>query len=152
MNEENQLNANQIIEKINARRDIWTSNITENVIEQLSSDVLSKLNTAEVYALSYREKAVSELYSIKGLLFKAGANYDEKYEKEYKKYMFSTDVKLSPAERTKCIDNKLRNEKELIDLYERYITFLSDCVKTLDNFAYAIKNKYDTIKWKEGAF
>lgn len=139
-----------LIEKIEKRKNDWLDQISGNVIEKLKSDRLDQLNIAEAAALSYRERIVSEVFTIKGLLFKAGSELDEKYEKEYKKLIFSADIKLSPAERNKQLDNRLKDEKELVDLYERYIAFLGDCVKTIDSFAYAVKNRYDAIKWKEG--
>lgn len=140
----------ELSQKFKDSIDNWTKKIKDNVIDKLKSEDLSVLNNAEVYYLSYREQIITETFNIRNAVFKLKVNRDLQQEKQSKKLMLSSDVRLSPQEKNLQLNNLIKEENERVSYYENYLMFLQESVKTLDNFAYVIKNRYEALKYKAG--
>ena len=114
----------ELSQKFKDSIDNWTKKIKDNVIDKLKSEDLSVLNNAEVYYLSYREQIITETFNIRNAVFKLKVNRDLQQEKQSKKLMLSSDVRLSPQEKNLQLNNLIKEENERVSYYENYLMFL----------------------------
>jgi hypothetical protein len=78
---------------------------------------------------------------MKGNLFKRNGDYEELYQRRFRYYTLEYDIKLTGGEKEKFVKADLMPIRRQINILESHIEFYSECIRTLDNMAFAIKNR-----------
>ena len=120
----------------------WGEKIT-TLIKQTGDT--SKLAECQVFQLSYRQQLQEKLVEHRMTLDKRYEVYDKQKVQRFREYTTHYDIKLSSSEKTAFIDADCSAIKRQIRMFEREIQFLEECVKTLDNLGFAIKNKIEIV-------
>lgn len=133
-------------EKLNGSRKEWTTRI-KNLVSDTKD--MSKLTDSQITMLSDRQRLVDKMIEVKYSLFKLNAKWDKEFKIKYKDYSTNFQIKLTGPEKKSFIDSDLHNLKLQIEMIKSHIDFFQESIKTLDNLAYAIRNR---IKLNEDEF
>jgi len=130
---------NEILKnKLTDDKKVWQIKITE-LISKLK--VMSKLSDCQVDMLSYRQILLDNIHNLKNQIYNKNAVWDKKYKDSYRKYTLDYELKLSAAEKNQFIKADLSDLRILISLIEGQIEYYQDSIRTLDNMAFAIRNR-----------
>lgn len=112
-------------------------------ISDLVKDIkeVDRLAEAQVMMLSYRQVLVEKIPEIKSLLYKKNTSYENYYKILFRDYSLNYDIKLSGGEKEKMVRSDLAPVKRQINLLEAHLDFYGECMRTLDNMAFAIRNR-----------
>jgi hypothetical protein len=130
------------LDKLNAflasKRREWT-----NRIKGLAEDIreVSKLSDVTVYVSSYRAMLVENIAEIAVKVRQRYSSYYVNYKQSYHYYISRHDFKLTDKRIDIMIQADLRHKLEEIGQLEAQLEFYKECVKTLDQMAWGIKNK-----------
>lgn len=139
MNKIEQEEKNQVIEeKFTSNREEWGKKFHE-LIEMLRD--VHKLTELNVYMLSYRHKIVDQISDLQNKLYKQNSLYENHFKNKYIEYTTGYNLKLSGAEKEKFIKADLSPLKRQGQMLESHIDFFKECVRTLDNLGFSIKNR-----------
>jgi hypothetical protein len=127
---------------MNTERDEWNEKVI-NLVSMLKDN--KKLSEAQVFQLSYRQQVQERLVIYKNLLEKRQAIFDRQTVARYREYTVGYDVKLNSNEKDKFVGADYAPLKQQISMIRNQITYFEECVKTLDNFGFAVRNKIEII-------
>lgn len=127
---------------MNTERDEWNEKVI-NLVGMLKDN--KKLSEAQVFQLSYRQQVQERLVIYKNLLEKRQAIFDRQTVARYREYTVGYDVKLNSNEKDKFVGADYAPLKQQISMIRNQITYFEECVKTLDNFGFAVRNKIEII-------
>tara|TARA_R110001592_G_scaffold120545_3_gene324980 strand:- start:57216 stop:57665 length:450 start_codon:yes stop_codon:yes gene_type:complete len=138
-NEESIQAANEELEKrINSDRKEWRDKITV-LVKKIKN--VSELSECQVQMLSYRQIILDKLAEFKTIIYKRNASLDRYYRSKYREYTINYDVKLTSGEKNSFIKAELSSLRTQINILQGHIDYYLECVKTLDNMAFAIRNR-----------
>lgn len=138
-NEETILNANEELEKrINSDRSEWKDKITE-LIQKIKK--VTELSDCQVQMLSYRQILLDKVSEFKTIIYKRNGSLDKYYRTQYREYTLNYDIKLSSSEKNSFIKADLAALRTQINILESHVSYYQECIKTLDNMAFAIRNR-----------
>lgn len=120
----------------------WNNDIIE-LVKCLGNT--TKLSEAQVTQLSYRQIIQDKLAEYRILKEKREETYDKLCQVRAREYTTGSEVKLTNAEKNKYASNDHAAMKQQVQMIGTQITYLEECVKTLDNLGFAIKNKIEII-------
>lgn len=120
----------------------WNKDIIE-LVKCLSNT--TKLSEAQVTQLSYRQIIQDKLAEYRILKEKREETYDKLCQVRAREYTTGSEVKLTNAEKNKYASNDHAAMKQQVQMIGTQITYLEECVKTLDNLGFAIKNKIEIV-------
>jgi hypothetical protein len=123
--------------KLEKDRKYWL-NIIDKLIKDLNN--VSRLSTAQVSMLSYRQILNDKTVEMQYMIYKKESQYDSMYKAKFLDYL-SSQLKINSGERDRMVKNDLSSVKRNINILETHINFYKECIKTLDNMAFAIRNK-----------
>lgn len=106
---------------------------------------ISKLAECQVIQLSYRHQLQEKLVEHRITLDKRTEVYEKQRVQRFRDYTTQYDIKLSSSEKNAFIDADCSAIRRQIKMFEREIQYLEECVKTLDNLGFAIKNKIEIV-------
>ena len=124
--------------RFSADRKQWTSRISEIVADLR---VVDRLPEVQVKMLSYRQILVEKIPELKSVLYKKNTSYENYYKMLFRHYSLNYDIKLSGGEKEKLIRVDIAPVKRQINILESHLDFYGECMRTLDNMAFAIKNR-----------
>ena len=127
---------------MNTERDEWNEKVI-NLVGMLKDN--KKLSEAQVFQLSYRQQVQERLVIYKNLLEKRQTIFDRQTVARYREYTVGYDVKLNSNEKDKFVGADYAPLKQQISMIRNQITYFEECVKTLDNFGFAVRNKIEII-------
>ena len=104
-----------------------------------------KLSEAQVYQLSYRQQVQDKLASYRTLMEKRQGMLETQSVARFRDYTLNYDIKLSSSEKSSFVSADLNALKQQINMVRIQITYFEECVKTLDNFGFAVRNKLEII-------
>ena len=133
----------QLLEKFDSSRKEWNSKI-KSVIELLND--ITEYTKIEVLRLSYRHIAVDMISDLNVLIYRKRSEYDTFYKQLYINYKTNYSLKLTQIETDKFIVSDLCELQRQISLIENHIYYFREMIKTIDNIAFAIKNKISLIE------
>jgi uncharacterized coiled-coil DUF342 family protein len=128
----------KIRSKFDEEKSKWKKDLDE-LIQRLRD--VEKLTVAQVYMLSYRHQLIDNISHIRRTLQEQKSKYDSNFKIRYLYYKTDYDVKLSGPEISKFIKADLSQLEILIDIVEGHLEYYKECVKTLDNMGFALKNR-----------
>jgi hypothetical protein len=133
-------------DKLIADREKWSGRILE-LIKGLKP--MDQLVDSQVNMLSYRHMLVDHITEIQGLIYKKKSAYEVKYKEKYIEYSTTGNLKLNGGEKDRFVKADLTPIQRQISLLESHLDFYRECIRTLDNSAFAIRNR---IKLAEDDF
>ena len=136
----------ELDDKLIADREKWSIRILE-LIKGLKP--MDQLVDSQVNMLSYRHMLVDHITEIQGLIYKKKAAYEIKYKEKYIEYSTTGNLKLNGGEKDRFVKADLTSIQRQISLLESHFDFYKECIRTLDNSAFAIRNR---IKLAEDDF
>ena len=104
-----------------------------------------KLSEAQVYQLSYRQQVQDKLASYRTLMEKRQGMLETQSVARFRDYTLNYDIKLSSSEKSSFVSADLNALKQQINMVRIQITYFEECIKTLDNFGFAVRNKLEII-------
>jgi hypothetical protein len=124
--------------KLVSDREKWSTRILQ-LITTLKD--MSSLAESQVSMLSYRHMLVDHITEIQALIYKKKSNYEAKYKEKYIEYSTTGNMKLTGGEKDRFVKSDLMPIQRQISLLESHLDFYRECIKTLDNSAFAIRNR-----------
>lgn len=138
-NEESVNTSNAELEKrIVSDRADWQDKI-KTLIHRIKN--VRELADCQVHMLSYRQILLDKLAEFKTIIYKRNASLDKYYRSKYREYTLNYDIKLTTGEKNAFIKAELSSLKTQINILESHIEYYQECIKTLDNMAFAIRNR-----------
>ncbi len=124
-------------EFLNTKRKEWTERV-----KSLAEDIrdVKKLSEVSVFVSSYRAMLVENIAEVAVKVRQRYSVYYVHYKQKYHSYM-RYDFKLTDKRIDIMIQADLRYKLEEIGYLEAQLDFYKECVKTLDQMAWGIKNK-----------
>ena len=126
----------------NDRRE-WKDKI-KDLISKIKN--MSELSECQVRMLSYRQILLDKVSDFKTTIYKRNATYERYYKTQYREYSINYDVKLTNGEKHQFIKADLSSLKTQMEMLQSHIDYYYECIKTLDNMAFAIRNR---IRWDD---
>ena len=119
------------------QRSEWGDRIME-VIDMIRH--MEKLSEAQVTMLSFRHMIIDQIARINITLKKKESTYNIQYKNKFVEY-FNYDYKLNDKQKVNMVEADLSSLNKQIGFLSTQIDFFKECIKTLDNIGWAIKNK-----------
>lgn len=119
-------------------RNDWKTNI-QNLVHKLKS--VNQLSDCQVDMLSYRQMLLDKITDLKGVIYKRNTAWEKYYKSQYREYTLNYDIKLTSGEKHQFIKADLGALRNQIDILQSHIDYYQECIKTLDNMAFAIRNR-----------
>lgn len=132
----------ELEERFKSERTNWNKDIIE-LVKCLGNT--NKLSEAQVTQLSYRQIIQDKLAEYRILKEKREETFDKLCQVRAREYTTGSEVKLTNAEKNKFASNDHAAMKQQVHMISTQITYLEECVKTLDNLGFAIKNKIEIV-------
>jgi hypothetical protein len=131
--------ANEELEsKLSKDRVEWKDKITE-LIRTIKN--MNAISDCQINMLSYRQILLDKVTDFKTMIYKRNATWERYYRSQYREYTINYDVKLTSGEKHQFIKAELSSLKNQIDLLQSHVDYYYECIKTLDNLAFAIRNR-----------
>jgi hypothetical protein len=127
---------------LNAERSEWNDKVID-LVNMLKDN--RKLSEAQVFQLSYRQQVQERIVIYKNILDKRQGQLDKMTVARYREYSISYDIKLSSTEKEKFLNADFAAMKQQVNMIKNQIDYFEECVKTLDNFGFAVRNKIEII-------
>lgn len=102
---------------------------------------MNELADCQVSMLSYRQILLDKVTEFKTMIYKRNATWERYYRSQYREYTLNYDVKLTSGEKHQFIKAELSSLKTQIDMLQSHVDYYHECIKTLDNLAFAIRNR-----------
>lgn len=119
------------------QRSEWGDRIME-VIDMIRH--MEKLSEAQVTMLSFRHMVIDQIARINITLKKKESTYNIQYKNKFVEY-FNYDYKLNDKQKVNMVEADLSSLNKQIGFLSTQIEFFKECIKTLDNVGWAIKNR-----------
>jgi len=137
------LEVNEQLEKgLNDERKEWNDKVIE-LVNMMKDN--RKLSEAQVFQLSYRQQVQERIAKYKMLVEKKQGELDKQTVSRYRDYMLNYDIKLNDKEKSAFVSADCTALKQQVNMMRTQINFFEECVKTLDNFGFAIRNKIEIL-------
>ena len=125
-----------------AEREEWNKKITDLIYMMKDN---KKLSEAQVFQLSYRQQVQERLAVYRTLLEKKQENMDKHITTRFREYTLNYDIKLSSSEKMAFVNTDVAALKLQVKMISVQISYFEECVKTLDNFGFAVRNKIEIV-------
>ena len=102
---------------------------------------MNELSDCQVSMLSYRQILLDKVTDFKTMIYKRNATWEKYYRAQYREYTLNYDVKLTSGEKHQFIKADLGSLRTQIDMLQSHVEYYQECIKTLDNLAFAIRNR-----------
>ena len=102
---------------------------------------MSELSECQVRMLSYRQILLDKVSDFKTTIYKRNATWERYYKNQYREYSVNYDVKFTSGEKHQFIKADLSSLKTQMEMLQSHIDYYYECIKTLDNMAFAIRNR-----------
>ena len=129
-------------EELSKERTEWKDKVLE-LINMMSDN--KKLSEAQIYQLSYRQQVQEKLANYRILLEKRQAMLETQMTSRFRDYCLSYDIKLSSAEKNAFVSADCNVLRQQVNMMKAQILYFEECVKTLDNFGFAVRNKLEIL-------
>ena len=129
-------------EELSKERTEWKDKVLE-LIKMMTDN--RKLTEAQIYQLSYRQQVQEKLANYRILLEKRQAMLETQMTSRFRDYCLSYDIKLSSAEKNTFVSADCNVLRQQVNMMKAQILYFEECVKTLDNFGFAVRNKLEIL-------
>ena len=129
-------------ERFKEERTDWNNKII-TLVESIKHT--SKLSEAQGIQLSYRQMIQDKLAEYRILHEKRQEMFDKQTTERFREYKLGYDIKLSSSETQAFVQSDCKALKLQLKMIHTQIVYFEECIKTLDNIGYAIKNKIEIV-------
>lgn len=136
----------QLSQRLEEDRALWADRI-KGIVRDTKQ--MNKLADVQVSMLSFRQMLIDKTVEFKNILYRRKSSWDKYFKTKYREYSINYDVKLNSSEKASFIKADLSALKTQINMIETHIEYYGECIRTLDNMAFAIRNR---IKLNEDDF
>ena len=136
----------QLSQRLEEDRALWADRI-KGIVRDTKQ--MNKLADVQVSMLSFRQMLIDKTVEFKNILYRRKSSWDKYFKVKYREYSINYDVKLNSSEQASFIKADLSALKTQINMIETHIEYYGECIRTLDNMAFAIRNR---IKLNEDDF
>lgn len=116
----------------------WKDKIN-NLVHSMKN--MGELSECQINMLSYRQILLDKTSDFKTMIYKRNGTWERYYRSKYREYTLNYDVKLTSGEKHQFIKADLSSLKLQIDMLQSHVDYYYECIKTLDNLAFAIRNR-----------
>ena len=120
----------------------WNTKVTE-LVNMLKDN--KKLSEAQVFQLSYRQQVQERLAIYRILMEKKQGELDTQSTARFREYTLSYDIKLNGTEKNSFVNADCFALKQQVNMLRAQIQYFEECVKTLDSFGFAVRNKIEIV-------
>lgn len=128
--------------RLNKERSEWNEKVIA-LVNMMKEN--RKLPESQVFQLSYRQQVQERIAVYKILVEKKQGELDKQTVSRYREYIMNYDIKLNDKEKSAFVSADCTALKQQLNMIKIQINFFEECVKTLDNFGFAIKNKIEIL-------
>ena len=128
---------NDLEKFLEKQRSEWGDRIVDLISKIRDFDNLSE---AQVTMLSYRHMIIDQIAKININLKKRESSYNIQYKNKFLEY-FNYDYKLNDKQKVNMVEADLSILDKQIGFLTSQIEYFKECIKTLDNVGWAIKNR-----------
>ena len=129
-------------EELSKERTEWKDKVLE-LINMMSDN--KKLSEAQIYQLSYRQQVQEKLANYRILLEKRQSVLETQMTNRFREYSLNYDIKLNSAEKNAFVNADCNVLRQQVTMMKAQILYFEECVKTLDNFGFAVRNKLEIL-------
>ena len=129
-------------EELSKERTEWKDKVLE-LINMMSDN--KKLSEAQIYQLSYRQQVQEKLANYRILLEKRQSVLETQMTNRFRDYSLNYDIKLNSAEKNSFVNADCNVLRQQVNMMKAQILYFEECVKTLDNFGFAVRNKLEIL-------
>lgn len=129
-------------EELSKERAEWKDKVLE-LINMMSDN--KKLSEAQIYQLSYRQQVQEKLANYRILLEKRQSVLESQMTNRFREYSLNYDIKLNSAEKNSFVNADCNVLRQQVNMMKAQILYFEECVKTLDNFGFAVRNKLEIL-------
>ena len=129
-------------EELSKERAEWKDKVLE-LINMMSDN--KKLSEAQIYQLSYRQQVQEKLANYRILLEKRQSVLETQMTNRFRDYSLNYDIKLNSAEKNAFVNADCNVLRQQVNMMKAQILYFEECVKTLDNFGFAVGNKLEIL-------
>ena len=129
-------------EELSKERTEWKDKVLE-LINMMSDN--KKLSEAQIYQLSYRQQVQEKLANYRILLEKRQSVLETQMTNRFRDYSLNYDIKLNSAAKNAFVNADCNVLRQQVNMMKAQILYFEECVKTLDNFGFAVRNKLEIL-------
>ena len=129
-------------DELKKEREEWKDKVIE-LINMMKDN--KKLSEAQVFQLSYRQQVQEKLAAYRILVDKRQSMLETQMTSRFRDYCLNYDIKLSSSEKNSFVSADCVALKQQVNMIKAQIMYFEECVKTLDNFGFAVRNKLDIL-------
>ena len=129
-------------EELSKERTEWKDKVLE-LINMMSDN--KKLSEAQIYQLSYRQQVQEKLANYRILLEKRQSVLETQMTNRFREYSLNYDIKLNSAEKNSFVNADCNVLRQQVNMMKAQILYFEECVKTLDNIGFAVRNKLEIL-------
>lgn len=129
-------------DELKKEREEWKDKVIE-LINMMKDN--KKLSEAQVFQLSYRQQVQEKLAAYRILVDKRQSMLETQMTSRFRDYCLNYDIKLSSSEKNAFVSADCVALKQQVNMIKAQIMYFEECVKTLDNFGFAVRNKLEIL-------
>ena len=129
-------------DELKKEREEWKDKVIELI--NMMKDI-KKLSEAQVFQLSYRQQVQEKLAAYRILVDKRQSMLETQMTSRFRDYCLNYDIKLSSSEKNSFVSADCVALKQQVNMIKAQIMYFEECVKTLDNFGFAVRNKLEIL-------
>ena len=129
-------------DELKKEREEWKDKVIE-LINMMKDN--KKLSEAQVFQLSYRQQVQEKLAAYRILVDKRQSMLETQMTSRFRDYCLNYDIKLSSSEKNSFVNADCVALKQQVNMIKAQIMYFEECVKTLDNFGFAVRNKLEIL-------
>ena len=129
-------------DELKKEREEWKDKVIE-LINMMKDN--KKLSEAQVFQLSYRQQVQEKLAAYRILVDKRQSMLETQMTSRFRDYCSNYDIKLSGSEKNSFVSADCVALKQQVNMIKAQIMYFEECVKTLDNFGFAVRNKLEIL-------
>ena len=129
-------------DELKKEREEWKDKVIE-LINMMKDN--KKLSEAQVFQLSYRQQVQEKLAAYRILVDKRQSMLETQMTSRFRDYCLNYDIKLSSSEKNAFVSADCIALKQQVNMIKAQIMYFEECVKTLDNFGFAVRNKLEIL-------
>lgn len=129
-------------DELKKEREEWKDKVIE-LINMMKDN--KKLSEAQVFQLSYRQQVQEKLAAYRILVDKRQSMLETQMTSRFRDYCLNYDIKLSSSEKNSFVSADCVALKRQVNMIKAQIMYFEECVKTLDNFGFAVRNKLEIL-------
>lgn len=128
-----------------SKRETWTKCLMP--LFKVLKDVPTAVYEMQAEALSYRHGLNEEIAFFLSKLSKEMSSMKKAKRDRFLFYATGYSLKTNTSEKTVLTDGDLSEVDRTIEMLQSHIEFLRDCVKTVDNLQFAVRNRVQLMEY-----